>query len=313
MIDFSAIHHSILGDCGKALRSRSHGVALVVTLAASALGVAQGSAQTLETSAMAVSVIAVRPHCFHDRLTASGTFVPKQEVELWAPRDGFMVSDVLVDPGDSVTTDQVLAHLVPVPGTQQDNIAIRAPVNGTILAVSAPVGSYASSTTGPSMFRMASDAGLELKADILASRLGRLKVGMPARLHVVGLGELDGQVSSIGTAIDATTQFGSVSLTVADPRLRAGAFARAEIDAGNDCGLIIPLSALLSGPDGEVVGIVRGDRVEMRRVKTGVLEAGDVEVREGLSENDTVIARAGAFLREGDRVRSVAAPEAVAR
>ena len=56
-----------------------------------------------------------------------------------------------------------------------------------------------------------------------------------------------------------------------------------------------------------MVGIVQSDRVVMRRVKTGLLEGGTIEIRYGLMENDPVIAKAGPFLREGDHVRPVTA------
>ena len=41
----------------------------------------------------------------------------------------------------------------------------------------------------------------------------------------------------------------------------------------------------------------------MRRVTTGLREGGTIESRDGLMVNDSVIARAGPFLREGDPVR----------
>ena len=54
--------------------------------------------------------------------------------------------------------------------------------------------------------------------------------------------------------------------------LRAGqeCFARAEIDVGQQGGCAVPLSALLHGSQGAVVGIVREDRMAMRVVTTGL-------------------------------------------
>jgi HlyD family secretion protein len=39
------------------------------------------------------------------------------------------------------------------------------------------------------------------------------------------------------------------------------------------------------------------------------MSAGQAEIKEGLSEGDIVVARAGALLREGDPVRTVAIDE----
>ena len=108
--------------------------------------------------------------------------------------------------------------------------------------------------------------------------------------------------------MNPTTQLGQVRVFVGnDTRLRAGAYGRARIEVDKRCNPAIPLSALLYGPGGAVVQIVRDGRVETRRVTVGLLAAGQAEIREGLSEGDMVVARAGAFLREGDRVRPVSA------
>ena len=71
------------------------------------------------------------------------------------------------------------------------------------------------------------------------------------------------------------------------------------------CGIAVPLTAVLYGTAGTVVQVIRRQRVETRHVEVGLLSGGQVEIREGLSEGDIVVARAGALLREGDPVRPV--------
>jgi hypothetical protein len=88
-----------------------------------------------------------------------------------------------------------------------------------------------------------------------------------------------------------------------DARLRVGAFGRGQIVIAQSCNVAIPLSAVLYSQDTAVVAVVRNDRVETRQVVVGHLAEGDAEVREGLAEGDLVVAKAGAFFREGDRVR----------
>jgi hypothetical protein len=69
--------------------------------------------------------------------------------------------------------------------------------------------------------------------------------------------------------------------------------------------LAIPASAVLYGPEGASVQLVRANRVETRRIKPGLTAGALVEVREGLAEGDLVVARSGTFLRDGDAVRPV--------
>jgi hypothetical protein len=58
---------------------------------------------------------------------------------------------------------------------------------------------------------------------------------------------------------------------------------------------------------------VVGDRVEVRRVRTGLNAEGFVEVTEGLKAGEAIVARAGSFLRDGDVVRAVAVEAAKAK
>ena len=70
----------------------------------------------------------------------------------------------------------------------------------------------------------------------------------------------------------------------------------------------VPVSALLFGADGSAsILLVRNERVEARRVTPSLSAEGFSEVRGDIAEGDAVVARAGSFLRDGDRVRPVPA------
>jgi hypothetical protein len=55
------------------------------------------------------------------------------------------------------------------------------------------------------------------------------------------------------------------------------------------------------------VQVVRRARIETKRVEVGLTSGGQIEIRDGLTEGDIVVARAGALLREGDPVRAITA------
>jgi hypothetical protein len=50
---------------------------------------------------------------------------------------------------------------------------------------------------------------------------------------------------------------------------------------------------------------VNGERVEARAIRTGLSAGGFNEARDGVRAGDAVVARAGSFLRDGDRVRPI--------
>ncbi len=259
------------------------------------------------SAGLTVSVVRAVPRCLKERIAASGVFVARHDVEVRSDREGLMVSELTVEPGDLVSRSQVLARLAPAQGGSPE--IVRAPVDGILLAATATVGAYVDPKQADPLFRIAEAGELELKAELLASGLSRLRPGMEAKLRVIGLGDLDARLATIEDGVNATTQLGTLHLSVApNANLRVGMFARAEIDVGKNCGLTVPLSALLYGANGAVVGIVQRGRVVMRSVTTGLLDGNSIGISSGLAENDLVIARAGTFLRDDDRVHAMEMP-----
>jgi HlyD family secretion protein len=266
------------------------------------------------SSDMAVTVVAAKNMCFADTLQVTGVLVPRNEILVRPEREGLQVSQVLVEPGDTIVSGQVLARLAPAEGQEGgggggSNVAVRAPAAGTVISTSAVVGTTASARGEP-LFRIAGKGEMELLGETPVRTLTSLAVDQPAKVEIVGVGELAGKVRVFSTAINPTTQLGQVRIVVgSDPRLRVGAFGRATIHTGRRCGPAIPLSAILYGPGCAVVQVVRDGRIETRRVVVGLLAQGQAEIREGLAEGDMVVSRAGAFVRDGDRVRGVTANE----
>jgi hypothetical protein len=66
---------------------------------------------------------------------------------------------------------------------------------------------------------------------------------------------------------------------------------------------------VLNRTDGTSVLVVRNGVVQTQKVKPGILADTTVEIREGLLENELVVAHAGASLRDGDKVSTVVVEE----
>ncbi|HEY6600992.1 MAG TPA: efflux RND transporter periplasmic adaptor subunit [Xanthobacteraceae bacterium] len=262
------------------------------------------------SSELAVTVVAAKRMCFADTLQVTGVLAPRNEILVRPEREGLQIAQVLVQPGESVTSGKILARLTT--GEGQDaasGVVVRAPAAGVVTSASAVIGSMASAQAEP-LFRIAGQGEMELLAEVPVRTLARLAVDQSAKVEIIGVGELPGKVRLFSGGINPTTQLGQVRIFVgSDSRLRTGAFGRATVQIGQRCAPAIPLSAVLYGPGGAVVQVARSGRIETRRVLVGLLDKGQAEVREGLAEGETVVARAGAFLRDGDRVRAVTAGE----
>jgi len=182
-----------------------------------------------------------------------------------------------------------------------------APADGIVSRRMARVGGYAAGAAEP-MFRIVANGEVELDAEVTETRIAAVRPGQRARVEVAGVGEIEGSVRLVSPEVDKATRLGRVRIYLgADPALRVGAFGRAAIETASGRGLAVPASAILYGADGATVQLVRDNRVETRRISTGLAAGALVEVREGLAAGDFVVARSGTFLRDGDAVRPVLA------
>ena len=193
---------------------------------------------------------------------------------------------------------------------RRGRVEVKAPADGIVSRRMARVGGHAAGAAEP-MFRIVAKGEVELDAEVVETRLGAIGIGQRARVEVAGLGEVTGTVRLVSPEVDKSTRLGRVRIFLGDnPGLRVGAFGRASIQTATSSGLAVPASAVLYGPHGPTVQVVRGNRVETRRIATGLAAGALVEVREGLADGDLVVARAGTFLRDGDTVRPVPATAA---
>jgi HlyD family secretion protein len=262
---------------------------------------------------MVVTVVKAKNKCFADTLQVTGVVTPRNEILVRPDREGLQISQVLVEAGDIVVSGQVLARLTVPEGQQGSGATVTAPAAGVVSSKGAVVGTLASARGEP-LFRIAQNEEMELLADTTLNNLARLLPNQSAKIEIVGVGQLSGKVRHVSTAINPTNQLGQIRVFIGrDPKLRVGAFGRATIEIARRCGAAIPFSAVLYGPGGAVVQTVRDNRIETRRVRVGLLAEGQAEIREGLAEGDMVVSRAGAFVRDGDRVRAIAAPESAAQ
>src|SRR5262249_58323268 len=101
-------------------------------------------------------------------------------------------------------------------------------------------------------------------------------------VEMSGMSETIGKVRVVYPEIDLGTQMGKARISLGnDDKLKVGAFARANVEVGRSCGSTIPLSAVLYGPEGAVVQVVRDDRVGTRRGGGGLLAGGREGSRRG--------------------------------
>ncbi len=255
----------------------------------------------------AVTVLKAAKACFDNNVEVSGIVLAREETMVRPERLGLKVSEILADAGDTVTAGQHLARLALPDGGLQ---VVQAPVAGLISSSSATIGAMASGKGEP-LFTIVARSEYDIVGMVPVKDIARLAVGQQARVRISGAGEVDGRVRRVAPTVEPNSQLGQVFVAITPTRrFLVNSAGRALIKTGQSCGISVPLTAILYGTAGTVVQVVRRARVETRRVETGLMSAGQVEIKDGLVEGDTVVARAGALLREGDPVRTVTSADA---
>jgi multidrug efflux pump subunit AcrA (membrane-fusion protein) len=255
----------------------------------------------------AVTVLKAVKACFSNVVEVSGIVIPREETAVRPERQGLKVAEILADPGDTVTAGQTLARLsLPEGGVT----LVQAPVAGLIASSTALMGAVASAK-GEALFSIIARSQFDLVGLVPTEDIAKLAIDQPARIKIVGAGDVDGKVRRVAPTIEPNSQLGQAYISVTtNRRLLVNSSGRAMIKTGQSCGVSVPLTAVLYGSAGTVVQVVRRQRVETKRVETGLMFAGQIEIRDGLQEGDVVVARAGALLREGDPVRPVTSADA---
>jgi HlyD family secretion protein len=198
---------------------------------------------------------------------------------------------------------------------QKDNVLVqigktelRAPADGLILARDATLGGVVSAGSAP-LFRIAIDGKLELAANVAETALPRLAKGMPAKIAMPGLDTpVGGSIRRISPEVDQASRLGSIRVELEpSAALRAGNFARGEIELVRREGVAVPTSAVMYQGAKAFLQCVEDGTVTTRPVTLGARAGDMVEIASGLSEGEEVVSRAGTFVADGDKVTPVRA------
>lgn len=184
-------------------------------------------------------------------------------------------------------------------------LALRAPVSGTVVSRDAVVGQPIG--TDHTIASIADLSEVWFLARVFEKDLGRLDVGASAEvtLNAYPNDRFDGKIEYVGKQIDpvARTVNARIRLTNKDDVLRLGLFGTARVvtRSGNTDGgaiepvLVVPRSAIIEIAGKTVVFVQIGDgEFETHEVTIGEAAAGRVRVIEGLREGERIVVD-GAF------------------
>lgn len=184
---------------------------------------------------------------------------------------------------------------------------IRAPAAGLVLTRTVEPGQVVQAGSGV-LFRVAKDGAFEMLAQVSEGDLATLKIGNRARVTPVGQTQsFDGSIWQLSPVVDAQTRQGIARIALpANPAIRPGGFASANIVSGSANAPMLPDSAVQNDAKGSYVYIVNAQGQATRRdVKVSQVSSTGVAIGSGLDGTERVVASAGAFLTPGQKVKPV--------
>lgn len=183
---------------------------------------------------------------------------------------------------------------------------VKSPVSGTIAVRNARIGAIASGAGQP-LFTVIRDGQIELVAEVTENDILRLQQGQKAMVNVAGRTEpLTGSIRLVSPVIDPVTRLGSVHIAIDDDgAARSGMYGSAAITVVEAESVALPLSAITTEGGKTTVRKVTDGKVQMVEIKTGIQDGAFIQVTEGLGDGDKVVAKAGVFVRDGDRINPV--------
>jgi membrane fusion protein (multidrug efflux system) len=191
-----------------------------------------------------------------------------------------------------------------------DDTVIRAAFDGRTGFRQVSVGSFVS--PGTLITTLDDTSIIKLDFTVPENFLFMLRRGLAVSAQSAGLPnrEFTGEVTNIESRVDPVTRSITVRAEIpnADGALRQGMFMTVILDGEAEPTLMVPEAAIVPEQGRIYVFVVRNGTVERREVRIGKRRPGEVEVVEGLVENDRVIVEGTQNVRDGSVVQEAPGP-----
>lgn len=210
--------------------------------------------------------------------------------------------DALTRAGTTLEVARAEARLL---RTRLDFMRITAPFDGQIAERFVDTGDVAPKNSHVLTLIDSSELVTDLQVSELI--LPTIKVGDSVELRIDALGDqvFEGAILRIYPKIDVNTRLGriEVSLKPAPPGARAGQFCRVAFSGSQQDRLVIPFPALRRDAQGEFVYVYGNDtKVRRTAVKSGLRLTDKVEILDGLTVGQQVVAKGFLGLNDGQTV-----------
>jgi len=192
---------------------------------------------------------------------------------------------------------------------------IHSPIDGVV--TDRPLYPGEMAAAGTPLLTVMDVSSLIAKAHIPQDDAAALKVGDKGTMSVPGIEKpIEGKVTVVSPALDPNSTTVEVWFEAKNPKreLKPGTSVHLSLTAQTlKDALVVPATSILTGPDGSTAVMLAGSdgMAHQKAVKLGVRNGDDVQIVDGVSENDKVVTAGAYGLPDKTKIK-IEAPEAPA-
>jgi HlyD family secretion protein len=189
---------------------------------------------------------------------------------------------------------------------------IRSPINGVV--TDRPLYPGEMAAAGTAIVTVMDISSVIAKAHIPQADAALLKIGDKGTMTLAGLDQpVEGKVTVVSPALDPNSTTVEVWLEARNPKqqLKPGTSVQVALTAKTvKDALVVPAAAVVTAGDGTTSVMVAGSdgKAHQKTVKLGIRQDDDVQVLEGVSEGDKVVATGAYGLPDNTKIKIEAPP-----
>ncbi len=189
---------------------------------------------------------------------------------------------------------------------------IRSPIDGVI--TDRPLYPGEMAAAGTPLLTVMDTSSVIAKAHIPQSEAAVLKVGDSGAMTVPSMEEpIEGKVTVVSPALDPNSTTVEVWLEAKNPKhkLKPGTSVQLALTAQTiKDALVVPASSIITAPDGTTAVMIAGadGRAHQKTVKIGIRNGDDVQILEGVTASDKVVATGAYGLPDKTKIKIEATP-----
>jgi multidrug efflux pump subunit AcrA (membrane-fusion protein) len=240
-----------------------------------------------------------------------GDIKGSEEVDVFPKAPGKLV-ELKVKEGDRVKKNQVVALVDrDMDGLKFELAEVTTPVSGIVTKRYLDIGAEVSPPSpGTALFQVINMDQVKVVVNVVEEELGNTRQGQKAEVRVDAYPDkiFSGNVSLISPVVNQLSRTAQVEIILSNPEhlLKPGMFAQTKIFTGDKKDIIlIPAHSITDQGQNKKVFVVNEGKAMSRTLETGITKDGWVEIKNGLSENDSLIVAGQYLVKENELVKVI--------